>query len=68
MPKLQAITNPDGSIRLVKSYAALADENAELAKTLDYITKEELISAIKQIAAVVGVEVSFTYDQLKNTI
>ena len=48
-----------------KSLEKLADDNNELSKELDYITKEEIIDAIKKIANEVGVEVSFTYDNKK---
>ena len=48
-----------------KSLEKLADENNELSKELDYITKEEIITAIKKIADKVGVEVNFTYDNQK---
>jgi len=51
-----------------KSLEKLADENNELSKELDYITKEEIITAIKKIADKVGVEVNFTYDNQKNKL
>ena len=51
-----------------KSLEKLADENNELSKELDYITKEEIITAIKKIAVKVGVEVNFTYDNQKNKL
>jgi len=51
-----------------KSLEKLADENNELSKELDYITKEEIITAIKKIADKVGVEVNFTYDNRKNKL
>lgn len=56
----------NGVLRIKKSYEKLSDENVELVKKLDYITKEELIETIKKIADKVGVEVSFTYDNKKN--
>ena len=51
-----------------KSLEKLADENNKLSKELDYITKEEIITAIKKIADKVGVEVNFTYDNRKNKL
>ncbi len=51
-----------------KSLEKLADDNNELSKELDYITKEEIIDAIKKIANEVGVEVSFTYDNKKHKL
>ena len=51
-----------------KSLEKLADENNELSKELDYITKEEIMAAIKKIADKVGVEVNFTYDNRKNKL
>ena len=51
-----------------KSLEKLADENNELSKELDYITKEEMMAAIKKIADKVGVEVNFTYDNRKNKL
>lgn len=68
MAKYQGQIQADGSIKILKSYAKLAEENAELAQKLDYITKEEVVEAIKKIAEKVGVEVSFTYDNMKNDI
>lgn len=68
MSKLISINNEDGSVSLMKSYEGLADENKELAKKLDYITKEEIIKAIKKIASAAEVEVKFTYDKLKNKV
>ena len=58
----------NGVLKIKKSYEKLSEENSKLAKELDYITKEELIESIKKIADAVGVEVSFTYDNLKNKI
>lgn len=51
-----------------KSIEKLTDENNELSKDLDYITKEEMIEAIKKLAVEIGVEVSFTYDNKKNKL
>jgi hypothetical protein len=51
-----------------KSLEKLADENNKLSKELDYITKEEIMAAIKKIADKVGVEVNFTYDNRKNKL
>jgi hypothetical protein len=51
-----------------KSLEKLADENNKLSKELDYITKEEIITAIKKIADKVGVKVDFTYDNQKNKL
>jgi|GEM_PF-3765446 len=51
-----------------KSLEKLANDNNELSKELDYITKEEIIDAIKKIANEVGVEVSFTYDNKKHKL
>jgi hypothetical protein len=51
-----------------KSIEKLVDENNKLSKELDYITKEEIIDAIKKIANEVGVEVSFTYDNKKHKL
>lgn len=68
MSDLVSIQQTDGSIKLVKSNSKLADENKNLAQQLDYVTKEEMINAIKEIANAVGVEVSFTYDNVKNEI
>lgn len=51
-----------------KSIEKLTDENNELSKDLDYITKEEMIEAIKKIAKKVGVDVSFTYDNKKHKL
>lgn len=56
----------NGVLRVRKSYEKLSVENMKLANKLDYITKEELIEAIKKIANAIGVEVSFTYDNKKN--
>ncbi len=58
----------DGVLKVQKSYEKISEENAELLKKMDYITKEEMITAIKKIADATGVEVSFTYDNLKNKI
>ena len=57
-----------GILKIKKSYGKLSEENAELAKQLDYITKQEIIDAIKKIAEEVGIEVSFTFDNKKNEI
>lgn len=51
-----------------KSIEKLTDENNKLSKDLDYITKEEMIDAIKKIANKVGVEVNFTYDNKKHKL
>jgi hypothetical protein len=51
-----------------KSIEKLVDENNKLSKDLDYITKEEMITAIKKIAAEIGIKVSFTYDQKKHKL
>ena len=51
-----------------KSLEKLADENNKLSKELDYITKEEIMAAIKKIADKVGIEVNFTYDNQKNKL
>lgn len=58
----------NGIIKIQKSYEKISEENAELANELDYITKQEMIDAIKKIANHVGVEVCFTFDNLKNDI
>jgi len=55
----------NGVLKIAKGYPLLVDENIELAKRLDYITKEEIIAAIKKIAEHLDIEVSFTYDQMK---
>lgn len=51
-----------------KELKDLSEENSKLANDLDYITKEEIIDAIKKIANKVGVNVSFTYDNKKHKI
>lgn len=58
----------NGKLKVQKSYEELSSENAELAKKLDYITKEELIEAVKKIAKIVGIDVSFTFDNLKKDL
>ena len=58
----------NGRLVISKSTEKLADENNELSKDLDYITKEEMIDAIKKIADEVGVEVSFTYVNKKHKL
>jgi hypothetical protein len=58
----------NGVIKLEKSNEKLSEENAELLEELDYITKIEIMEAIKKIADEVGVKVSFTFDELKNKI
>jgi hypothetical protein len=68
MPKFNAEKQADGTLVLQKSLEKLADENNELSQQLDYITKEEIIAAIKKIADKVGVEVSFTYDNKKHKL
>lgn len=68
MANLKAVKQNDGSIKLLKSIEKLTEENQQLAQKIDYITKEEMIAAIKKIAKEVGVEVSFTYDALKNEL
>ena len=55
-------------IKIKKDNKRLSEENSELCKELDYITKEELIDAIKKIADEVGIEVAFTYENMKNDI
>ena len=55
-------------IKIKKDNKRLSEENSKLCKDLDYITKEELIEAIKKIADKIGVEVEFTYDSIKNDI
>lgn len=55
-------------LTIKKDISEIADENVQLSKELDYITKEELIIAIKKIADEVGIEVSFTYDNKKNRL
>lgn len=62
------LSKHNGKILVQKSYATIAEENAALAKRLDYITKEELIKAIKLIASELELEVGFTYDNLKKTL
>jgi len=56
----------DGSLKIKKSNGKLLDENAKLLRDLDYITKVEMMNAIKKIADEVGVEVNFTFDKIKN--
>lgn len=68
MAEYQVKKQADGSLKLEKSYVKLSEENAELAQKLDYITKQEIIDAIKKIADATGVEVNFTYENLKNEI
>jgi hypothetical protein len=68
MGKYKSEEKADGTLLLKKSLEKLADENNELSKELDYITKEEIITAIKKIADKVGVEVNFTYDNRKNKL
>ena len=55
-------------IKIKKDNKRLSEENSKLCKELDYITKEELIHAIKKIANEIGVEVEFTYENMKNNI
>lgn len=66
--KPKAIRNPDGSIRFIKSYTAITEENAALANKLDYITKEELIEAIGVIAQELGLDIKFTYNSMKRKL
>mgnify|MGYP000574251104 CR=1 FL=1 len=61
-------TEKDGKLVVGKNLEKLADENVQLSKDLDYITKEEMIDAIKKIAAEIGVEVNFTYDNQKHKL
>ena len=68
MGKYKGEEKADGTLSLKKSLEKLADENNKLSKELDYITKEEIITAIKKIADKVGVEVNFTYDNRKNKL
>ncbi|TDX46590.1 hypothetical protein [Orenia marismortui] len=58
----------NGVLKLQKSLSQITEENSDLAKELDYITKEEIILAIKKISEELGLEISFTYDNLKNDI
>lgn len=68
MGKYQSEEKSDGTLKIKKSLEKLADENNELSQELDYITKEEMIEAIKKLAVEIGVEVSFTYDNKKNKL
>lgn len=64
----------NGRLVISKSNEKLADENTELNKDLDLITKEELIQAIHQLANEISqlkgeeVSVSFTYENSKNKL
>lgn len=64
----------DGKLIISKSNEKLADDNKKLSEQLDYITKEELISAIKLLAQEISqlkgepVDIQFTYDNKKNKI
>lgn len=68
MGKYKSEEKTDGTLVLKKSLEKLADENNQLNKDLDYITKEEMIDAIKKIAKKVGIDVSFTYDNKKHKL
>ena len=68
MAELQGQEKSDGTLVIQKSNEKLTEENSELAQNLDYITKEEMIEAIKLLANEIGVSVSFTYDNKKNQI
>ncbi|MCG8514572.1 MAG: hypothetical protein MI740_10550 [Halanaerobiales bacterium] len=67
MADYQAKENND-ILKIKKSYKKLTEENVELADRLDYITKEEMIANLKKLAKAAGIEVNFTYDNLKNKI
>lgn len=66
MSDYQGSEQADGSLKIKKSNGKLSDENAKLLRDLDYITKVEMMNAIKKIADEVGVEVNFTFDKIKN--
>ena len=68
MGKYKGEEKANGTLSLKKSLQKLANENKKLSDDLDYITKEEIITAIKKIADKVGVEVNFTYDNRKNKL
>ena len=51
MAKFNIMNENENTIVISKGYEKLTDENAELARDLDYITKEELIEAIHVLAA-----------------
>jgi len=73
MPKFQGNDN-NGTLVISKSYEKLTEENSELANELDYITKEELIDAIKLLANEVSqlkgepINIQFTYENNKNKL
>jgi|AntDeeMetagen681_2_1112603.scaffolds.fasta_scaffold09694_2 hypothetical protein len=73
MGKYQGKEN-NGRLVISKTNEKLADENNELSKELDYITKEELIEAIHLLADEVSqlkgedVSIQFTYENKKNKI
>jgi len=64
----------NGKLVISKGYEKLTEENSELANELDYITKEELIDAIKLLADEISqlkgesIEIQFTYDNNKNKL
>ena len=66
--KPKTIVNPDGSIKVIKSYVAITEENVSLAKRLDYITKEEVMEAIGMIANELGLDIKFTYNSMKKKL
>lgn len=68
MAKYKGEERADGVLVVKRTLSKLTEENARLASDLDYITKEEIITAIKKIAAEVGVQVEFTYENKKNNL
>lgn len=58
----------NGVLTIKKSYEKLSEENEKLAKEYDQITKQELIDAVKLLANELGIDIKFTYNQVKNDI
>jgi len=58
----------NNNLKIKKSYEKLSKENKELLNKIDYITKIEIINAIKIISKKLDLDIKFTFDKLKNDI
>ena len=70
----------NGVLKIRKSYEKLSEENVQLAKSLDYIIKEELMDIIKVLADRINIiqgnkegdanylDIKFTFEQMKQKL
>ena len=70
----------NGVLKIRKSYEKLLEENVQLAKSLDYIIKEELMDIIKVLADRINIiqgnkegdanylDIKFTFEQMKQKL